>query len=112
MAKIITEAEFLSEVLQAKEPVVVDFYADWCGPCKALAPVIDEIAQENDDVAVYKVNIDESPGLAQKYRILSIPTLVLFRQGEAVEQLTGLRPKAEIIGRFFTQQPNTKEGVS
>ena len=75
----ISSKEFPVEVLQAREPVLIDFYADWCGPCKMLSPIIDEVAQENDDIKVVKVNVDESSDIALEYKVMSIPTLVVIK---------------------------------
>lgn len=91
-----TEENFDREVLQAKEKVLVDFYADWCGPCKAVAPIVEEIAAEGI-VKVVKVNVDESPNLARKYRVMTIPTLLVYKNGEAAGTLRGAVPKQEIV---------------
>lgn len=91
-------ANFDQEVLQSDKPVLVDFWAEWCGPCKALAPVLDEIAQEVDGKAsVVKVNVDQAQDLAQKYGIRGIPTLIFFKDGEVKGTLVGNQPKAEIV---------------
>ena len=78
-------------------PVLLDFYANWCGPCRLVAPVIEEVATERPDVTVGKINVDESPALAREFRIYSIPTLVVLRDGKVVAQASGARPKAEIL---------------
>lgn len=89
---------FESAVLKSDKPVVVDFWAEWCGPCKALAPVLDEIANEvGENAKVVKVNVDEAGELAQKYGIRGIPTLIFFKDGEAKSTLVGNQPKAEIL---------------
>jgi thioredoxin 1 len=93
MTEIKTDT-FESEVLQSEKPVIVDFWAEWCGPCRAVAPVLEEIARERgDDLRVVKVNIDEEPALAQRYGIMSIPTIVLFKGGEPAAAAIGAQPK-------------------
>lgn len=94
----VTEAEFEEVVLGSDLPVLVDFWAPWCNPCKMLGPVIDEIADEVDGKAlVCKVNIDEDQNLAQEYRVMSIPTLLYFKDGKVVNQMVGVRPKEELL---------------
>lgn len=92
----ISSKEFSVEVLQAREPVLIDFYADWCGPCKMLSPIIDEVAQENDDIKVVKVNVDESSDIALEYKVMSIPTLVVIKNGQEVARSIGVIDKSEI----------------
>lgn len=93
----LTKDNFTEEVLQAKLPVLVDFWAPWCGPCRALAPTIDEIAEEQSGFIVGKVNVDDEADLARQYRIMSIPTLMVFRNGEAVRREVGGKDKSEIL---------------
>lgn len=94
---IITAANFENEVMHSEKPILIDFYADWCGPCQMLAPVLHEIAKENAGVIkVGKINVDEQMELARKFRVFSIPTLVLFKEGKAVSSLVGFHGKEEI----------------
>lgn len=94
--KEFTDDNFDAEVLQSDSAVLVDFWAPWCGPCRQIAPMIDELADENPNVAIGKINIDENPGVAQKFGINSIPTLLLFKNGEVSESFIGVRPKAAL----------------
>lgn len=93
----LTKDNFAQEVLRSEQTVLVDFWASWCGPCMALAPTIDEIAQEQNQVKVGKVNVDEEPELARQYRIMSIPTLMLFQNGEPVRREVGGKSKSELL---------------
>jgi thioredoxin 1 len=94
MANPITTTEFDTEVLASETPVIVDFWAEWCGPCRAVSPILDQIADERgDELRVVKVNIDEEPELAHRYGILSIPTIVLFKGGEPAAAAIGAQPK-------------------
>jgi len=97
----VTDASFDAEVLQGDIPVVVDFWAEWCGPCRLVAPLLDELAREYDGrVKVTKMNVDENPGVSMKYQVRSIPTLMFFKGGERVDQVIGAVPKAELKKRF------------
>lgn len=98
MTKTINESEFENEVLKSSIPVLVDFWAEWCGPCRMLAPIIDELAREysEDKVKIYKLNVDENPKVAAKYGIMAIPTVIIFKNGKPFEQITGVRPKNDI----------------
>jgi thioredoxin 1 len=97
----LTDSNFASEVLNSPVPVLVDFWAPWCGPCIQLSPVIDEIANETVGKAkVAKVNVDENPGLAGQFRVNSIPALIFFKGGQPAGQLVGRQPKAEILNKL------------
>jgi thioredoxin 1 len=97
MSTAVTESSFEQEVLQSDKPVIVDFWAEWCGPCHAVSPVLDKIAEERGgELRLVKVNIDEEPALAQKYGIVSIPTIVLFKSGAPAAAAIGAQPKSAI----------------
>lgn len=89
--------ENFDEIKNSDKPVLIDFYADWCNPCRMVSPIIDEIASERDDIVVGKVNVDEEPDLASEFGVFSIPTLVVMKNGEIVNQAAGARPKAHIL---------------
>ena len=88
---------FEEEVIKSEKTILVDFYADWCGPCKMLSPIIDEVAEENDDIKVVKVNVDDSQDLAMKYQVMTIPTLVVIKNGSEINRSVGLIDKAQIL---------------
>ena len=93
----ITAENFETEVLQSEKPVLLDFWAVWCGPCRMLSPIVDEIAAENDQIKVGKVNVDEQMSLAQQFGIMSIPTLLVFKNGKLVNTSVGVIPKENIL---------------
>ncbi|MDG4763059.1 thioredoxin [Solwaraspora sp. WMMD406] len=96
--RAVTEASFASDVLMSDKPVLVDFWAEWCQPCRKVAPLLEEIANEmGDKVAIVKLNIDENPEIARKYRVMSVPTLTVFKGGEPVQSVAGARPKGDLV---------------
>jgi thioredoxin 1 len=92
----VTDNNFAAEVLEAGQPVLVDFWAPWCGPCRIIAPHLEELDSERDDLTVVKLNVDENPETAAKYGIMSIPTLILFKNGQVAKQVIGALPKARL----------------
>jgi thioredoxin 1 len=92
----VTDNNFAAEVLEASQPVLVDFWAPWCGPCRIIAPHLEELDSERDDLTVVKMNVDENPQTAAKYGIMSIPTLLLFKNGEVAKQVVGALPKSRL----------------
>lgn len=96
-ALAVGKENFRKEVLESEKTVLVDFWAAWCGPCRMLSPVIDEIAAENSDIKVVKINVDEQPELAQEFNVMTIPSLLVFKNGEKVNQSAGVKPKQLIL---------------
>ncbi|MDN6431244.1 thioredoxin [Corynebacterium flavescens] len=102
--KDVTAETFRSEVIEADKPVVVDFWADWCGPCKKLSPLLDQIAEEMaEEVSVVKVNVDEQRNLGAMFQIMSLPSVLIFNNGEKVDEFVGLRSKADIVAQIRKQ---------
>lgn len=97
MVKKLTEKNFNDEVIKSDQTVLLDFYAEWCGPCNMLSPIIDEIANENKNIKVYNVNIDEETNLVNKFNIVSAPTILIFKNGEITSRVSGLTDKNQIL---------------
>jgi len=96
----LTAQNFEQEVMQSDKPVLVDFYADWCGPCKTMSPIVEEISKEKTDAKVCKLNIDEEMEIAQKYGVMSIPTFIVFKDGQVTKKDMGAKPKNAVLSMF------------
>ncbi len=96
----VTDADFETEVLKADKPVLVDFWAEWCGPCRQVQPILEEIAAEHGEVTILKMNVDENPVTPSSYRVTGIPTLNLYQGGEVVKSIVGARPKAALLNEL------------
>ena len=94
----VTDDQWQDEVLSSDQPVLVDFWAPWCGPCRMVSPIVDEIAEEQAGLKVLKINIDENPTAPRKYGVMSIPTLMVFKDGEPAKRIVGAKPKAALLG--------------
>ncbi len=97
MLKHVNENNFEQEILQNEKVVLVDFYADWCGPCKMVAPILEKMASENENFDIAKINVDENQSLAMQYRIMSIPNMLVFKNGEVVDEIIGFSPETTIL---------------
>ena len=99
-ASPVTDAEWQDEVLSSDKPVLVDFWAEWCGPCRMVSPIVDEIADEQDGLKVVKINIDENPAAPRQYGVMSIPTLLVFKDGEPAKRIVGAKPKGALLSEL------------
>jgi len=97
MSVLVVTKDNFSDILKSEKTVLLDFYADWCGPCKMIAPTLDEIAAENEHIKVCKINVDDAPDLARQFKVVSIPLLVVMKDGQILEQALGARPKDAIL---------------
>ena len=94
--KPVTDASFEADVLKSDKPVIVDYWAEWCGPCRQVSPILEEIASEHDEIQVVKLNVDDNPLTSQQYGIMNIPTMSVFKGGEVVKEIVGAKPKSKL----------------
>jgi thioredoxin 1 len=99
-ANPVTDAQWQDEVLSSDKPVLVDFWAEWCGPCRMVSPIVDQIADEQDGLKVVKINIDENPAAPRQYGVMSIPTLLVFKDGEPAKRIVGAKPKGALLAEL------------
>ena len=104
----VSDADFEAEVLKATGPVVVDFWAEWCGPCKMIAPILGEIANEQADITIAKLNVDENPEIAMRFNVMSIPTLLVFQKGEVAKRLVGAKGKGQLLQELDEFLPTSR----
>ncbi len=97
---VVTKSNFQEEVMESEKTVLIDFWASWCGPCRMLSPIVDEIAEENTNIKVCKVNVDEEGELAEEFNVMNIPTLVVIKGGKEVTRMVGAKPKKQILAMF------------
>jgi thioredoxin 1 len=95
--KPVTDATFEADVLKSDKPVIVDYWAEWCGPCRQVGPILEEIASEHDEIQVVKLNVDDNPKVSQQYGIMNIPTMSVFKGGEVVKEIVGAKPKSALL---------------
>ena len=94
--KPVTDATFEADVLKSDKPVIVDYWAEWCGPCRQVSPILEEIASEHDEIQVVKLNVDDNPKTSQRYGIMNIPTMSVFKNGEVIKEIVGAKPKSRL----------------
>ena len=104
----ISDDQFDEQVLKSSEPVLVDFWAEWCGPCKMIAPILSEIATENPGIKIAKLNVDENPDIAMRFNVMSIPTLLVFNQGEVQKRLVGAKGKGQLLQELSEFLPTSR----
>ena len=98
--KPVTDATFEADVLKSDKPVIVDYWAEWCGPCRQVSPILEEIASEHDEIQVVKLNVDDNPKVSQQYGIMNIPTMSVFKNGEVIKEIVGAKPKSKLASEL------------